>query len=212
LDEAVLFGWATCSRVIQAALEALRATRVSENVMKTRILPLAVLLLSASFLGCRPERMQPSSLTTRKVAFTQAGVSLVVGEEWQCKDPDPGSALYPPTLVSPAGSIRVVMLPPDRSDPIVVADGLRAAFDRNERATKHSFQRQQFANDHDVRGLCVTYLQQIGKNGTASVVENSHYLVKNRAGRCVAINYLASADTADTSAIHRMLKTGLSLQ
>jgi hypothetical protein len=44
------------------------------------------------------------------------------------------------------------------------------------------------------------------------MMENSHYLVKNRAGRCVVINYVASADGADASAIQRMLRTSLSLQ
>jgi hypothetical protein len=180
--------------------------------MKTRPLPVAVLLVSVLLVGCRPERMQPSSLNARKVTFTQAGVSLVVGEEWESKNTHSDSTLYPPMLVSQAGTIRVVLLPPDRSDPAVVADGLRAAFDRNSRATKHSFRRQQFANDRGVRGLCVSYLQQTGKNGNVAVVENSHYLVRSRAGRCVAINYVASADNKDASAIDRMLRTGLSLQ
>jgi hypothetical protein len=212
LGAAVQIHHATYCRRAEFALERLRITEVVLNLMKTRRLTLAALLLSVLLVGCRPERMQPSTANTRKVTFTQAGVSLAVGEEWECKNPHPDSALYPPTLVSPAGAIRVVLLPPDRSDPATVADGLRAAFDRNPRAAKHSFHRQQFANDHGVRGLCVSYLQQIGKNGSASVVENSHYLVKSRAGRCVVVNYLASADTADTAAIHRMLRTGLSLQ
>ena len=156
--------------------------------------------------------MQPSLANARKITFTQAGVSLVVGEEWECQNPHPDSSLYPPTLVSRSGSIRVVLLPPDRSDPALVADGLRTAFDRNPQAGKHTFRRQQFANDHGIRGVCVSYLQQSGKKGSISVVENSHYLVKNRTGRCVVVNYIASADTADTSATHRMLLTGLSLQ
>lgn len=182
------------------------------NLMKTRPLPLASLLLAVLLLGCRPERMQTSSVNPRKIAFSQAGVSLVVGEEWQCQNILPDRGLYPPTLVSQAGSIRVVLLPPDRSDPATVADGLRAAFDHNARAAKHSFRKQQFANDNGVRGLCVSYLQQPGADGGGSPLENSHYLVKNRAGRCVVINYVASADTSDTAAIHRMLRTGLSLQ
>jgi hypothetical protein len=180
--------------------------------MITRLLPIAALLFSVLLAGCRPERMQTAAVNPRKITFTQAGVSLVVGEEGECQNPHPDSALYPPTLVSRAGSIRVVLLPPDRSDPAAVADGLRAAFDRNPRAGKHSFRRQQFSNDHGVRGLCVSYLQQTGKNGATSVVENSHYVIKSRAGRCVVINYVASADTTDTSAIHRALRTGLSLQ
>ena len=153
-------------------------------------LPIASLVLAVLFLGCRPERMQ----------------------EWHCQNVAAERGLYPPTLISQAGRIRVLLLPPDRSDPAVVADGLRADFYLNPRVAKHSFRKQQFANDNGVRGLCVSYLQSAEANGGEIAVENSHYLVKNRAGRCVVINYLASTDGVDTSGIHRMLRTSLSLQ
>jgi hypothetical protein len=182
------------------------------NFMNWRAFLVVSLLLSVLVLGCRPERMQTKPINPRTMAFTQAGVSLVVGEEWQCQNVNSERGLYPPTLVSQAGTIRVVLLPPDRSDPAIVADGLRAAFDLNPRAAKHSFRKQQFASDKGVQGLCVSYLQQASAKGGESTLENSHYLVKNRAGRCVVINYMASADGGDTSAIHRMLRTSLSLQ
>ncbi len=178
--------------------------------MKWNSLSIAALLLAVLLLGCRPERMQTTSINPRTIAFAQAGVSLVVGEEWQCQNLNSDHGLYPPTLVSQAGKIRVVLLPPDQSDPASVADVLRAGFDLNPQAAKHSFRRQQFASDHGVQGLCVSYLQQA--NGGASTVENSHYLVRNRAGRCVVINYLASADDVDVSAVGRTLRTSLRLQ
>jgi hypothetical protein len=182
------------------------------NPMKTRTLLVGSFLLSALLLGCRPERIHTKPVNPRTMAFAQAGVSLVVGEEWQAQNANSDRSLYPPTLVSQAGSIRVLLLPPDRSDPAIVADGLRAAFDLNPHVARHSFRKQQFASDKGARGLCVSYLQRAIANGGETTVENSHYLVKNRAGRCVVINYVASADGLDTSAIHRMLRTSLSLQ
>jgi hypothetical protein len=183
-----------------------------KNLMKTSFSLTPCLVLATLLVGCRPERIQTSMVNPRKVSFTQAGVSLVVGEEWKGEDLGAVQGLYPPTLVSQAGRIRVVLLPPDRSDPDVVANGLRAAFDRNPQSAKHTFRRQQFANDNGVRGLHVSYLQQVGPDGGGPVVENTHYLVKNRAGRCVAINYMASSDISDTAPINRMLRGGLSLQ
>ncbi|MCX6923747.1 MAG: hypothetical protein NT154_11150 [Verrucomicrobia bacterium] len=162
--------------------------------------------------GCRAERMETVSANPRKITFTQAGVSIDVGEQWECQNLTLEHSLYPPTLVSRAGSIKIVLLPPDRTEPAVVADGLRASFDLDRRAAKHSFRRQQFANDKGVRGLCVSYREQAIEKGSESGVEHSHYLLKNRAGRCVVINYVSSADIADTSAIHRMVRSGLSLQ
>jgi hypothetical protein len=180
--------------------------------MNWKLLSVVSLLLAVLLLGCRPGRLQTKLTNPRTMAFTQAGMTLVMGEEWQCRNVTSEPGLYPPTLVSPAGCIRVLLLPPDRSNPAVVADGLRAAFDVAPGAAKHSFRKQEFASDRGVRGLRVSYLQRSNVNGGEAVVENSHYLVRNRAGRCVVINYVASADDVDTSAIDRMLRTGLSLQ
>ena len=181
------------------------------HFMKTRPCLSPALLLVFLLVGCRPERLQTSIANPRKIPFTQAGVSLVVGEEWQCQNAPSDHSLYPPTLVSSAGRIRVVLLPPDRSDPEVVADDLRASFDRNPQVAKHTFRKQQFANDYGVRGLRVSYLQQAAAKGSGPALENAHYLIKNGAGRCVAIQYMASADASDTGAVHRMLESGLSL-
>jgi hypothetical protein len=182
------------------------------TIMKSRSFLIASFLLAVLLLGCRPERLQSRSTNPRTMAFNQAGVSLVVGEEWQCQNADADHRLGPTTLVSPAGSIRVLLQPPDRSDPALVADGLRAAFDANPHVAKHSFRKQQFANEKGAQGLCVSYFQRANVNEGESTVENSHYLVKNRAGRCVFINYVASADGIDSSAIHRMLRTSLAMQ
>jgi hypothetical protein len=182
------------------------------SFMKWQPFPVASFLLAVLLLGCRPERMQTKSVNPRTMAFTQAGMMLAVGEEWQCQNVNSESSLYPPTLVSAAGRIRVLLLPPDRSDPATVADGLRGDFDANPNVARHTFRKREFASDKGVRGLCVSYLQRASVNGTETSVENSHYLVKNRAGRCVVINYLASADNVDTAGIHRMLRTSLALQ
>ena len=180
--------------------------------MNWKLFPVASLLLALLVLGCRPERMQTKPINPRTMAFTQAGMTMVVGEEWHCQNVAAERGLYPPTLISQAGRIRVLLLPPDRSDPAVVADGLRAAFDTNPRVARHSFRKQEFASDKGVRGLRVSYRQRADASGGEATVENSHYLLRNRAGRCVVINYVASAEDVDTSPVHRMLRTSLSLQ
>jgi len=155
--------------------------------------------------------MQTDGANPRKACFKQAGITLVVGEEWECEHVGAERDLYPPTLVGPAGSIRVVLLPTDRSDPAVVADGLLIACKANPLVVRHSIHMRKFASDKGVQGLRVTYLQDADCKGAQSCVENSHYLLRNRAGRCVIINYLASAGDVDTAAVDRMLRTGLSL-
>jgi len=180
--------------------------------MNWKPLSLCSLSLAVLLVGCRPERLQTNTINPRTMSFNQAGMTLVVGEEWESRNVSSERSLYPPTLVSPAGTIRVVLLPPDRSNPAIVADGLRTAFEANPLVAKHSFRKREFASDKGARGLCVSYLQRANVKGAEATVENAHYLLKNRAGRCVIINYLASAEDVDTSAVHRMLLNGLSLQ
>ena len=181
------------------------------RLLKWGSFPVASLVLVVLLLGCRPERLQTKVANPRTMAFAQAGVSLVIGEEWECRNAGAERSPFPPTLASQAGVIRVLLLPPDRSEPEIIANGLRADFDANPRVAKHSFRKQQFVSDSGARGLCVSYLQQDQKDPGA-MIETQHYLVKNRAGRCVAINFLASAKAADTDAVQRMLRTSLTLQ
>ena len=167
--------------------------------------------LMASLLGCARERGKVKAANPRTTGFSQAGVSLVLGDEWQSSNPGNGESLQPPTLISQAGMIRVILLPPDRAEPEVVADGLRAAFDENPTTTKHSFRRQTFISETGVRGICVSYLQRTEQDRQISEVQNRHYLIKNRGGRCVVINYLASA-AGDSDAVNRTIRNTLALQ
>jgi hypothetical protein len=181
--------------------------------MKTRAFPAALLVLAVLVPGCRPDRLQTRPANPQKMSFAQAGVTLTVGDEWTCRHPESDRSLFPPTLVSRLGTIRVVLLPPDRSEPEIVADGLRAAFDADPQVAKHSFRRQHFASERGAQGLCISYLQRPNAaDNRAPGVENRHYLVKNRAGRCVAIQFLASAGGTDTDAVHRLLTSSLILQ
>jgi len=179
--------------------------------MKAKFVGIVFAGLLLGLLGCAREREQVKVANPRTLGFSQAGVSLVLGEEWQLENLSPPHSLKPPTLVSPAGVIRVILLPPDRAEPESVADGLRAAFDGDPKVSKHSFRRQKFVSEKGLSGICISYLQLGEKDGQPSEVQNRHYLVKNRAARCVVINYLASAG-ADSDAVNRSIRNTLALQ
>jgi hypothetical protein len=163
-----------------------------------------------SLLGCARQHQQVKAPNPRTMEFSKAGVSLMLGEEWQANN-FTSPSLQPPTLVSPAGVIRVVLLPPDRAEPENVADGLRASFETNPQAAKHSFRRQKFVSKTGVQCVCISYIQLTEKDGQVSEVQNRHYLLKNRGGRCVAINYLASAGI-DSDPVNRMIRGTLALE
>ena len=179
--------------------------------MRTNLVSLVSIGLLAGILGCAREHEKVKAPNPHTTGFAQAGVSLVLGDEWQANDLAVGHSLKPPTVVSDAGVIRVILLPADRNDPEAVADGLRASFDANPKAGKHSFRRQKFVSKSGVQGICVSYLELAERNGRVSEAQNNHYLVRNNAARCVVINYLAAAD-GDADTVNRTIRTTLALQ
>lgn len=178
--------------------------------MKTNLVRVLSLGLAIAMFGCARQHEKTRVESSHKTGFSQAGVSLVLGQEWQSNAAAP-PGLRPPTLTSDAGIIRVVLLPQDRANPELVADGLRQAFENNPKAAKHSFRRQLFTSATGVQGICISYLEINDQNGRMTEVQNSHFLVRNRASRCVAINYLASAG-ADSTAVSRTIRSTLALQ
>ena len=183
----------------------------SQMTMRANLVGIVSIGLLVSMVGCAREREKTKGANPHTTGFSQAGVSLVLGEEWQASNLTTAHSAPPPTLISQAGVIRVILLPTDRADPKVVADGLRTGFDGNPKAAKHSFRRQEFTSLTGVHGICVSYLQLDEEDGRVSEVQNSHYLVKNRGGRCVVVNYMASAaDDSDT--INRTIRNTLALQ
>jgi hypothetical protein len=180
-------------------------------MMRLHLVGVVSVGLLAGLLGCAREREQTAIPNPRTLGFSQAGVSLVVGDEWQASDLTTPHNLKPPTLTGPAGVIRVILLPPDRTDPEVVASGLRSAFDADPRVAKHTFRRQKFVSKNGVQGICISYLQRTEKDGQVTEVQNHHFLVKNRAARCVVINYLATAG-ADFDPVTRTIRNTLALQ
>jgi hypothetical protein len=179
--------------------------------MKSTVFLGVALLLAVWLSGCARERNHTKSPNPYTFTFAKAGVSLVVGDEWQSSNLDSAHPLRPPTLVSQAGRIRVLMLPPDCSDPGTVANHLRAAFEANPQAAKHTFRRQELASPQGVRIVCVSYTQLSETQGHSTELQNREYLVKNRGGRCVSINFLAQAGT-DADSVHRMIQNSLTLQ
>ena len=168
-------------------------------------------LLGMSLAGCARERNQMKSDTPRTLIFSRAGVSLAVGDEWQYSNLDSSHTLRPPTLVSQAGTLCILLLPPDRSEPRMVAEGLHTLVVNDRQAARHSFSRQELFGTSGLRIIYVSYAQQAERDGRPVEFQNRHYLLKNRDGRCVAIKYLARAG-GDADSVHRMILGSLALQ
>ena len=183
--------------------------------MKRTILIIASVAIAAVLVGCGRQAPDTSPPSTRAVIFEGAGVSLVPGDEWKQIGRGSFTGAAPagvclPTLVGKAGLIQVLLLTPDRSDPLTAVAGLRTVFDANPKAIKDSFKQESIALQSGVQVIYVTYSHQPEKAG-GSESRSHNYIVKNREGRGVTINYITMA-SSDSEAVHQMIRETLKLE
>jgi hypothetical protein len=141
-------------------------------------------------------------------------VSLVPGDGWKqigrgsfAGAAPPGVCL--PTLAGKGGLIQVLLLPPDRSEPQTAAVGVRAAFDANPKSVKDSFRQESITVESGAQVIYISYSQQ--PEGETPEGRSHNYIVKNREGRGVAINYITNART-DSDAVHKMIRQTLRVE
>lgn len=170
-----------------------------------------ILLVAPAMIlvGCQRQGGDGTTTSSDVVVFEGAGVSLVPGANWKQIGKGSFAGAAPagvclPTLAGPAGLIQVLLLPPDRSEPRTAAAGLRTAFDANPKSIKDSFRQESITVASGAEVIYVTSREQ-SNSGEA---RSHNYIVKNRAGRGVAINYIAN-ERVDSEAVHEMIRKTL---
>jgi len=181
--------------------------------MKLTIIIAGVVFVGIATLlpACKRESKSSTEQSSGAVVFSDAGIALDVGDGWKRIDSNPGPPVCPPTLVSESGVIRAMLFAPDRSDLQKAASSVRSMFDSNSEAVRDSFRQEEFAAESGLRGLHVSYVQRSQKAEQTVEMHSHNYIVTNRAGRCVAISYLAPA-TRDSDAVHQIVRKTLKLQ
>ena len=162
-------------------------------------------------VACKRESKSSTEQRSGPVVFADAGVALDVGDGWKRIDSNPGPPVCPPALVGEAGVIRAMLFARDRSDLQKAASSVRAMFDSNSEAVRDSFRQEEFAAESGLPVLHVSYVQRSQKSEQTVEMHSHTYIVANRAGRCVSINYLAPA-TRDSDAVHQLIRKTLRLQ
>jgi len=145
------------------------------------------------------------------VAFPDAGVSIEVGEGWNRLDISPGLPICPPTLVGKRGIVQANLFAPERSDPQKAASGVRAVYDADAQATKVWFREEEFTTESGLHGLYVASARRYENDGRVTEARSHNYIVVNRGGRCVSINYMADA-VSDSDVVNQMIRKSLRLQ
>jgi hypothetical protein len=101
----------------------------------------------------------------------------------------PDSGLYPPKFVSQSGVVRVILLSPEVSDPMLAAEGLRTTFESNPLTIKGSLCEETFITDSALRGMHVRFRQRTQQDGRVTETDCHQYFVRNQCGRCVVVCY-----------------------
>lgn len=179
--------------------------------MKPTLLVIALFALAVTLVACKRKSAEVAPTQSDFVAFAGSGLTLVPGDGWKRIEISAGLGQCPPTLVGTSGLIQVLILPPERSDPQVAVTGFRAAFDANPKAVKDSFRQEQFISESGLQGLRLSYSQQSEKDGQVTESRSYNYIVRNREGRGVGVNYIAIAK-GDSDAVHQMIRQTLKLQ
>jgi hypothetical protein len=182
--------------------------------MKLARLVVALIAIAAVLVACERKAADATPSSPTVITFEDSGVSLIPGGEWkQIGRGDFSGAAPPgvclPTLVGKAGLIQVLLLPPDRSDPQTAASGFRAAFDANPKSIKDSFRQESITVSSGAQVVYLAFGRQM--EGNAPEGRSHNYIVKNRAGRGVAINYVGNAQT-DSEAVHQMIRETLKIE
>lgn len=179
--------------------------------MRLTLFAITSLAVAWCFVVWTPLSIRARARPSHPITFSTAGVSLALESGWERKDLPSEHSACPPMLVNQADTIRVVLLPPDLSDPQSAAAGLRTSFAANPKGVKDSFRQEAFVTEGGLDGLHVSFRQQPEKADRGCETESHHYIVRNQRGHCVAVHYLAAAPQ-HAVAVDQMIRAGLSLQ
>lgn len=169
---------------------------------------LARVAVTTLVVACKRESNSFTEQGSGVVAFTDAGVSLDVGDGWRRANSSPAPPVCQPMLIGEHGILQAMLFAPDRSDVEKAASGLRATFDADARAVKDSFRQEEFTTQSGLRGIHVSYTQRHEQQGRVTETRNHNYIVTNRKGRCVSISYIALA-RGDSETVHQMVRKSL---
>ena len=181
--------------------------------MLKRALLLGAALAGAGFLiycARGPLAVHARSTQLAPTVFSKAGLSMVLGDEWQ-GDANPAPGPRPPTMHSAAGTLRVVPLPSDVKTPEDAAGALSLTFARNPGTIRGSFERERFVSRSGLRGIHVSCRRQMPAGATSIEVSSHHFIVRNREGRCVAVSYDVLSPATEAELVQQ-IQQSLSLQ
>ena len=175
--------------------------------MKSKASVVVVVLLSSVALWAGYTKWERSHLGV----VSSGGLCFALGGGWQQDRNTPESGLYPARFVSQSGVVRVILLPPELGDLQTAAAGLQQTYNVDPRAVRNSFIHEPFVAESSLSGVHVSYRRLVEAKGHLVETECHDYLVRNHAGRFVAINYQTSAHW-DSINMDRMIRNTLRLQ
>jgi len=185
--------------------------------MKIPNITVLIAALLAVGVACKRQSAKPTQHVSGVVTFSEAGVTLEPATGWEPIDLSGMSQTTdeynacPPTLVSQSGIIEVLLLASKYTDLDMVAARFRAAFEAYPTAQRNSYLQQEIETPSGLRGLRISYSQELANAGRMTSGRHYYFIVKNADKRCVAVKYVVETDHY-TNAVIQMIERTLKLK
>jgi hypothetical protein len=173
--------------------------------MRLTLVTSIALCLAGFFILSLPLHIRARGPEQQVVTFSEEGVSLTLKGRWMESELNSTKCAQPPKLTGSAGTIRAMLLPPDLKSPVRAAAGLEESLASRPNSVRRSALRDDFITATGLAGIHISFCQATGAEGES---HSHHYLVKNRDGRCVAINFVG-ADRPDAEQGDQMIRHSL---
>jgi hypothetical protein len=145
------------------------------------------------------------------VSFTDSGIALVPGADWQQTEPPIDRQVVCPPVLKGQGpfdsAVIRVYVPADGTDVQSGVALLRSKAESRPEVSQDSLKQEDFTSDSGVRGIHFSYESSDPKHRVARKVRSHSYLFQNKQGLCVVIFYITFADKDSDSVHHMILKT-----
>jgi hypothetical protein len=141
-----------------------------------------------------------------RVEFKPALVSIDPGKGWKRTEFTPTPPACSPQLTSKSGMINVLLLDTDTADLKQAADKLQASSVVTGRAVPDSFKQEDFVSGSGLNGIQLSYSGRSFRSVTPDMRSHS-FIIKNRGGQFVSVNYTASPETESNAVLEAIRKS-----
>jgi hypothetical protein len=138
-----------------------------------------------------------------RVTFKPASLSIKLGNGWTSLGDSETPPVCSPRLLGDPGLIQAMLLPEKSTNLSQAVDELEAYCARMNGTVADSFKRESFTSESGLTGYHLTFTSRLADKSLA----NHRFIVPNRSGRFIGIEYLSPEDPPSEEVLQAIRKT-----